>query len=124
MNKILRIVVALPGLLFLAMGAGWLLDPATAAEGLGMPLLEGVGLSTQIGDLAAFFVTLGVTILMGAATQNGTWLYAPAMLLGFAALFRIIAASAHGAVMATDMIGFEIIIAALLLFTARRFSKA
>lgn len=123
MDKILRIVVAVPGLLFLAMGAGWLFDPTTAAEGLGMPLLEGVGRSSQIGDMASFFVTLGVLILLGVGTLISAWLYSAAMLLGFAALFRVVAALAHDAAMATDMIGFEVVIAALLVFAATRFTK-
>jgi len=49
-TTIVRITAALPGVLLAISGVGWLSDPATAAEGLGMPLLEGIGRSTQIGD--------------------------------------------------------------------------
>lgn len=124
MNNILRIVIALPGLMFLAMGIRWLIDPAAAAETLGMPLLDGVGRSSQVGDMASFFITLGSMILIGSATQKSPWLYGGAMLLGFAAISRTLAALMHDAAMATDMIGFEVVIAALLLFAARRFQKS
>lgn len=124
MNKVLRVLVAAPGLLFLAMGARWLFDPASAAETLGMPLLEDVGRSSQVGDMASFFITLGTMIMLGVATQKSQWLYGGAMLLGFAAISRTIAAVAHDAAMATDMIGFEVLIAALLAFAASRIAKA
>ena len=55
MNKILRVVVALPAILFVVMGLRWVVAPAGIAPEFGMPLLQGLGLSTQIGDLGAFF---------------------------------------------------------------------
>ena len=62
-----------------------LLGPANVAESLGMPLLEGVGLSTQIGDLGSFFITVGAMTLIGAITTTCHWFYAPSMLLLVAA---------------------------------------
>ena len=91
MNKVLRLVVALPGIFFVVTGLRWVVAPAGVAPEFGMPVLEGVGLSTQIGDLGAFFVALGLFILIGLVTQKRTWFYASAMLLGFAALFRVLA---------------------------------
>ena len=58
MQRTIRIVAALPGVLFAIQGLNWIIDPSAAAEGLGMPLLEGIGRSTQIGDLAAFFFAM------------------------------------------------------------------
>ena len=40
-------------------------------------LLEGVGLSTQIGDLGSFFITVGAMTLIGAITTTRHWFYAP-----------------------------------------------
>ncbi len=64
-QTILRGVSVLIGLLMVIMGITWVVDPATAAGQLGMPLLEGAGLSTQVGDLTAFFLSIGVMTLLG-----------------------------------------------------------
>jgi len=119
-NKVLRVVAALPGILFVVMGVRWVIDPAAAAAGIGMPLLEGVGLSTQIGDLGAFFLTMGLLILIGVTTLRRVWFYPPIMLLGLAASFRIIAWLVHGAALAGSLIAAEIIIATLLLVSTLR----
>ena len=55
MQKTVRIVVALPGVLMFFSALQWLFSPQQAAEALGMQLLEGVARSTQIGDLGSFF---------------------------------------------------------------------
>ena len=91
-NKILRVVTVLPGILFVVIGVGWVVDPASAATGVGMPLLEGIGRSTQIGDLGSFFLTMGLLILVGVTTLERAWFYPPMMLLGLAAMFRLVTA--------------------------------
>ena len=123
MNKILKVVVGLLGLMFLLIGLRWLVDPSGAASQLGMPLLEGVGRSTQIGDFAAFFLTLGVLILLGLVTSQRIWYYPAAMLLGIAALGRVLAWAVHDAALALDLIAPEVFIAAVLLLAARRLGK-
>jgi hypothetical protein len=60
MNKALKIVTALPALLFIIVGFRWLLAPAGVAAEFGMPLLDGLGGSTQIGDIGAFFLGGGL----------------------------------------------------------------
>lgn len=122
MNKILRVVVALPAILFMVMGIRWVVAPAGMAPELGMPLLEGAGLSTQVGDLGAFFVALSCYILIGIITQKRSWLYAGALLLGLTATFRVLAWLLHGASFATESIGVEVVVATLLLFAASRIS--
>ena len=57
---IARILSGLIGLLMLYTCVGWIMDPATAAAELAMPLLEGMGGNTQIGDFTSFFFTAGV----------------------------------------------------------------
>ena len=70
MKNVLRIVAGLFGALFLISGLQWIIAPARIAEQLGMPLLEGVGLSAQIGDMGSFFITVGAMTLIGALTHN------------------------------------------------------
>ena len=48
MNKILKVIVAVPAILFLIIGLRWLVAPAGVAGEFGMPLLDGLGRSTQI----------------------------------------------------------------------------
>lgn len=123
MNNLLRIVVALPAIIFIVVGVGWLLDPARVAAELGMPLLDGLGRSTQIGDLAAFFFGGGLMVLIGLKTGNKTWLHAPALLLGLTAVFRTVAWAIQGAPFATEQIVVEVVIAALLVFAAGKLDK-
>jgi hypothetical protein len=123
MNKALKVIVALPAILFLIIGLRWLVAPAGVAAEFGMPLLEGLGRSTQIGDLAAFFVGGGVMILIGVFTQNKTWLFAPAMLLALTAAFRLVAWQVHGAPFAAPQIAVEVVVAALLLFAASKIGR-
>jgi hypothetical protein len=119
-NKILRVIVALLGVLFVLIGLRWLIDPSSAAVQLGMPLLDGLGRSTQIGDFSAFFLTLGTFILIALITSKRVCYYPAIMLLGIAAVGRILAWLIHDAALAIDMIVPEIVIASILLFAARR----
>ena len=72
MNKIINIIVSIVGGLFVIMGLNWLVDPAGAAKNLGMPLLEGIGRSSQIADFGAFFTTGGSMVLIGIITRKRT----------------------------------------------------
>lgn len=118
MSPRLRIVIILIGAGFTLQGIGWLLTPGRAAAGLGMPLLDGLGRSTQVGDFTAFFLVLGVSILAGAAPGHARRLYFPAALLGSAALCRILAWAAHGAAFAATFIFVEIAACVLLVVAA------
>ena len=123
MERAIQLLVGLPGLLFGLQTLGWLTDPAAAAEGLGMPLLDGVGRSTQVGDLTAFFFALTVLILAGAVRRNAVMLGAAALLLGGAAVFRTLAALAHGADLALNFIIIELVITAVLCVGVWRYRK-
>lgn len=118
MRSPLRIAATVLGALFALQGLGWLLLPARAAEGLGMPLLDGLGRSTQIGDLAAFFLVLGATAALGAWRGRPVLLHVAAGLLGAAALGRTLAWALHGAAFAGAFIAIEVVAAAVLLATA------
>lgn len=120
MNKVLRVVVVLPGILFMVTGLRFAIDPATAVAQFGMPLLDGAGRSTQLGDMTAFFLSLGIFILAGSITQKRSWFYPPVILIGLAAIFRVLAWLLHDAALSMNQIGPEIIITCLLLFAASR----
>ena len=120
MNVALRAIVLLCGVLFIITGLRWLLAPAGVAPEFGLVLSTGVGLSSQIGDMSAFFLTLGVCILMGLTTQRTIWYYPPIILLSLTAIGRVLAWLLHDAALATDLIAPEVIIALILLIASRR----
>ena len=123
LDHIVRIIAGLFSLLLLAMALQWLTDTAAAAEGLGMELLEGLGLSTQIGDLASFFFVGGAFGLVGVIKRNAVLMLTPAALVITTALFRTIAWTAHGADFATDMIAGEVVMFVSFMAAYWRFSK-
>jgi len=120
MNIAPRAIVLLCGVLFIVTGLRWLLAPAGVAPEFGLVLSTGVGLSSQIGDMSAFFLTLGVCILMGLTTQRTIWYYPPIILLSLTAVGRVLAWLLHDAALATDLIAPEVIIALILLIASRR----
>ena len=61
-----RILSGLLGAFFFVQGVNWIFDAQGAAEGLAMPLLDGMARSTQAGDLTGFFLCLGGFGLYGA----------------------------------------------------------
>ena len=118
MHRTLRIAALVMGVGFTLQGVGWLVAPERAAASLGMPVLDGLARSTQFGDFAAFFLTLGVSILAAIAIGRARLLYFPAGLLGSAALCRTVAWAAHGAAFAATFIVVEVVACLLLLATA------
>lgn len=114
MHPVLRILVGIPALPFFAVGLAWLVVPRFVADAFGMALLDGVGLSTQVADLGSFFLTLSVCLAAAAITQRRLWLVPPLLLVGIAAVGRLIAWMAHGAELALDMIAVEAVLAGIL----------
>jgi hypothetical protein len=119
-----RILAGLVGLLMAFLAFGWLTDPTSAAANLGMPLLDGIGRSTQVGDITAFFVVVAGLCIYGAWRQQTPWLIASALLLGSAAVFRTVAWLAHGADLATSAIVAELVMTALLVVSSILMSRA
>ncbi len=113
-----RVLAVLVALLMGSLAVGWVFDPASAAENLGMPLLDGIGRSTQVGDFAALFVSATVLCLVGAITQETPWLYSTSLLLGTAALFRTTAWAFHGADLAIASIVAELVMTGMLIGSA------
>ena len=109
-QRALQIIAAVPGLLMLNNAVGFIIDPQKAAASLGMPLLEDMGRSTQIGDMGAFFLCSAGFIFYGAFKSNSTLLSAAASMLGVAAVMRLVAWGVHGAPFATVFITVEVVI--------------
>lgn len=121
---VLKIVLILVAVLFVFMGMRWLVDPSGIAPEFGFLLGEGLGRSSQIGDFAAFFLTMGLCILLGVVNRQPIWFYPPAMLLLLAAVGRLLAWVLHDAAFAGSMIGFEVGVGLLMLAGSRWLPKS
>jgi hypothetical protein len=124
MPKFLKYLVQLPplliALLFGAQGAVWLINPAAAARGWGFALPEdGFGLSSMIGAMAGYGLTIGICLLVGIVRKERVWYYAPAMLFLFLGVGRLVAGLFFGAPHMPERYLAEFVIAGLLLFASR-----
>jgi len=120
MKYLLNVLVTFFSLVFLFVGLCWAVAPSIASSFLGMTLMEGLGLSSQIGDVGAFFLGAGTFIALGIKTQNFVWYNAAALLVGLASMMRLIAWVAHDALFAFEQIIAEIVIVVVLVVTSRR----
>ena len=114
-----RVISGLIGVFMLYSALGWIIDPASAAAGLAMALVEGpgettLGMNTQIGDFTSFFFTAGIMACIGAYRNEHVWLYGTISLLGSAAVFRTYAGLVHGTDFLTTAIVFEVVMSLLL----------
>jgi hypothetical protein len=115
-----RVLAGALGLFFFVQGANWLINPAGAAQGLGMPLLEGIARSSQVGDTASFFLCLGAFGMFGAYRMQPTWLRASGCLVGLVAITRTIAWAFHGAEFTTAFVVIELVTSGLFLLSASK----
>ena len=124
MNKFLVVLNAINGILFVAIGILWVISPYEAVANFGiLEISEGLGRSSLIGDVGSYFFCIGLMMILAAYTLRSIWFYAPAMLLGVTALFRVISWAAHDATFATQFIIIEILLITLLLVTSKRMSS-
>ncbi len=124
LSKVLRVCCTLVGLLFMGVWVNWLVAPASAAAQLEMPLLAGAAGNTQIGDMAAFFFATALFTLLGCWQRSATWLMAGAVMVGGAALFRVLAWSLHDTVLVGSAVVLEIVCLVLLASYAARLRLA
>lgn len=120
LEKAIKIPAYLFGALLTVSGIGWLFDPAGAAEQLGMPLLDGMARSSQVGDFTAFFIVAGGSALLGLIRGNKTLLAVAAALVGGAALFRTTTFLFHDAPFATATIVLEVVMCAAFIAAMTR----
>ena len=121
-NKFLSVLVVLPAVLFVVTGVRWLVDPAGVAPTLGLALDQGLGLSSQVGDLSSFFLTLGMCMLIAVITGRRTWYYPPMLLLSLAAIGRLVAWLVHDAALAPQIL-VELLVVVLLVVASRRLPR-
>jgi hypothetical protein len=69
--------------------------------------------------MTAFFLTLGILMLVALISARRSWFYPPTLLLGFTAIARVLAWLVHDAALAVDMIAVEVVVAILLLLASR-----
>lgn len=122
MGNILKVAAGVPALAFVLLGLAWWVAPSFAAVQLGMTLLTGAGLGSQIADLASFFFTAGLCIFIGLATGRAHWLLPPVMLLAIAMVGRALS-WLHGADLTLDMMAVEAVVIAILLLNVRQMSN-
>ena len=120
MNRVLKILVLLPAILFMVTGLRWLVAPAGVAPTFGLTLDQGVGLSSQVGDMSAFFLTLASCMLIALISGRRSWYYPAIMLLSITAVGRVLAWLVHDATLALDLIAPEVIVSVILLVASRR----
>lgn len=119
----LKTLVLLLAILFVNIGVRWLIAPGDIAPDFGFALSQGLGLSSQIGDMTGYFLTLGSCLLIALISGRHYWYYPPMMLLGITAIGRLVAWLVHNAAFAGAAIGGEVTIFLILLFTSRRLPK-
>ena len=86
MNRILGLLVLLPAILFVVTGVRWAGSTRRAiAPEFGLVLGEGLGLSSQVGDMSGFFLTLGICMLAALVSGRRTWYYPAVLLLSLTA---------------------------------------
>ena len=93
------------------------------ASELGMTLMDGVGRSSQIGDVGGLFISGGLMMLYALVSGNRVWFYAPALVMAIVAVLRVLSWLVQDAALAPDMIAVEVVVTALLLFAAPRLSR-
>ena len=65
-----KFLVLIPGIIFLIFGVGWVFAPQEIAPNFGMTVFEGLGLSSQIGDLGSYFISLSIMIIYAVKTNK------------------------------------------------------
>ena len=123
MTTTLRILSALLGVIFALVFLLWLFDPARATGAFNMPLLEGMARNTQVGDFTAFFFALAAFIGLGVVRQQRSWLLAASLVLGSAAVFRILSVVMHDATLVASSVAVEVVGAVILLAYASRLER-
>jgi hypothetical protein len=118
-RKLVSLLVLLPAILFVVTGVRWLVAPVGVAPEFGLTLDFGVGLSSQVGVMAGFFLTLGACVLAALVSGRRSWYYPAILLLLITALGRIVAWVVHDAALALNLIAPEVIISLILIGASR-----
>lgn len=123
LGLVFNILLILPASFFLVAGFRWLVNPEAAASSLMMPLLTGAGLSSQMGDLGALFLGMGLLTMGALVTRKGDWLFAVALFLSCIVIYRLLAFALYYATLIMPMVAFELILAVWYFTASRILSK-
>ena len=96
MRFVLTAIILAGGVIYLFLGASFLIDPVGAAGGFGLSANGNTGLATLRADMFAFFGIAGLMMIIGAWQRNGDALLVLAVLFMLALLGRIVSAFADG----------------------------
>lgn len=96
MMMVLRGALILGGLVFAIVGAGFMMDPASAGAGFGLIADGNQGLSSIRADLTAFFWVASGCMVWGAWARHGDPLLIAAALFAIALIGRIVNLIQHG----------------------------
>lgn len=96
MTLFLRAALLLLGLLYLAIGSGFLFVPDRLGEAFGVAAGGAQGLSTMRADFTAFFWVLGGVLVWGGWRSRGDVLWVAAALIGIALAGRGLSLLADG----------------------------
>lgn len=96
MRLILTGLIFAGGLMYLMLGVGFLVDPASSGADFGISANGEQGLSTIRADMTAFFVVAAGSMMIGAWRRNGDLLLVAAALFGLALTGRIVSLAMDG----------------------------
>jgi len=126
-QRIIRIIfntfLILPAVFFLLTGYRWLVSPEAAASALMMPLLKGVALSSQMGDIGGLFLAMGLLTTGAVVYRKGDWLMSVSIILACIAIFRLLSYTLHGAALVRQMVVFEIVLSIWFGIASRKLSN-
>lgn len=125
MAGVWRAVVALIGLFNIAIGLGFLFNPAGLAGQFFLIPDGGQGMATLRADFPGFFITGGAFALIGAVQKDARALLVPLMLLATALTGRCVSLLADGmAPTAFPPMVAEAVMIAILLLARRSWGRA
>ena len=96
MREAIRAVIGVVGLFNLALGLGFLIDPARLGAAFFLTATDAQGLATLRADFPAFFVTGGAFALIGAWRGRAEPLAVPLILLAIALFGRLVSLAVDG----------------------------
>lgn len=97
MFVVLRALLLLGGIFYVAMGIGFLLNPVSSGADFGLAPQGNLGLASIRADMTAFFVVAGGCLIWGAWARKGDPMLVTAALMGIAIVGRLVTLASDGA---------------------------
>ena len=121
--KIANALSIVLGLVLFLIAAQWIFTPATAAETLSMPFLEGDARNTQIRDFTAFFLATSIMCFLSFFTKKYEFIFCCGLIYLFAGTFNILASISHDAPLGVSSLIAEIVFASMAFTAAFRYKN-